>query len=98
MNAFLKMMPVLCFVSACTMPNESFDCPAKGGVGCRSVSEVNDLINQKRLGDTTQDIDQASLDLGSRQVKKDIMAGYRVWMAPYTDDEGALIPSHVDML
>jgi conjugal transfer pilus assembly protein TraV len=32
-------------LSGCSIPNETFDCPAGQGVGCRSISNVNQDIN-----------------------------------------------------
>jgi len=32
-------------LSGCSLPNETFDCPAGQGVGCRSISAVNQDIN-----------------------------------------------------
>jgi len=32
-------------LSGCSIPNETFDCPAGQGVGCRSISAVNQDIN-----------------------------------------------------
>jgi conjugal transfer pilus assembly protein TraV len=32
-------------LSGCSIPNETFDCPAGQGVGCRSISNVNQGIN-----------------------------------------------------
>lgn len=32
-------------LSGCSLPNETFDCPAGLGVGCRSISKVNQDID-----------------------------------------------------
>ena len=32
-------------LSGCSIPNETFDCPAGQGVGCRSISKVNQDID-----------------------------------------------------
>src|SRR3990167_499866 len=36
-------------LSGCTPYAETFDCPASPGVGCRSLSEVNHIIEQGDL-------------------------------------------------
>jgi len=35
----------IAILSGCSTPNETFDCPAGQGVGCRSISAVNQDIN-----------------------------------------------------
>ncbi|MDP1975939.1 MAG: TraV family lipoprotein [Alphaproteobacteria bacterium] len=41
---------LVCFVSflcsACGVHNDHFDCPPKPGLGCKSISEVNALVNK----------------------------------------------------
>lgn len=40
-------------LGGCSTPSETFDCPAGKGVGCTSLSEVNHLVDQGRLGTET---------------------------------------------
>lgn len=41
-----------CFsLCACSTTSETFDCPSGKGVGCKSISEVNHIVNQGGLGD-----------------------------------------------
>ncbi len=83
------------------MPNEIFDCPHPKGIGCRSVTQVNALINHKILGDTTHDIDKeidTSFLNSNSHPNHDHQAGYRVWIAPYVDENGTLQPSQIGTL
>ncbi len=98
MQSFFRIIPVLCLISACAMPNETFDCPHPKGIGCASVTEVNTLINHKILGDTTHDIDQNIDSVIPTNVSFDHQAGYRVWIAPYVDEDGTLHPSQIGTL
>jgi len=41
----LTSLSFLALLSGCSIPNETFDCPAGLGVGCRSISAVNQDIN-----------------------------------------------------
>lgn len=40
------LVSVLISLTGCSSYQDTFDCPAGTGVGCRSVSDVNDMINQ----------------------------------------------------
>ena len=35
---------------ACSTTSETFDCPAGNGVGCKSISEINQMVDQGTLG------------------------------------------------
>lgn len=37
-------------LSGCSTTSESFDCKAGHGVGCKSISDVNQMVNQAHLG------------------------------------------------
>ena len=89
-------------LSACSVPKESFDCPAGKGVGCRSISQVNEMVNQNKLNPNKKDIAKASQDplastmpLSPEILSSDGMiierikeAHLRVWIAPYQDEQG----------
>src|SRR3954466_4109544 len=55
-NRFLKTGTIsllglsFCFsLCACSTTSETFDCPAGKGVGCKSISEVNQMVDQGGL-------------------------------------------------
>lgn len=62
--AFL-MLASLCSVTACTSMNREFTCNANTGVGCKSISEVNEMVNTGVVGSTSSthsiDADEAAL-------------------------------------
>jgi conjugal transfer pilus assembly protein TraV len=42
-----------CFsLCACSTTSETFDCPAGKGVGCKSIAEVNHMVNEGGLGES----------------------------------------------
>ena len=43
-----------CYLSACSSYRSSFDCPAETGVGCKSISQINQDINQGNLYDSSK--------------------------------------------
>lgn len=42
----------LCLLSSCQIYKSDFDCPHSPGLGCVSVSHVNDLIDRGELSDS----------------------------------------------
>lgn len=79
------LMILAVLLPACSMPQEHFDCPVKEGLGCLSVSEVNHLINQKKVGDTSYDFNEPYIPSQKEG---------RLWIAPYVDEEGLLRPAY----
>jgi len=47
-------------LSGCSVYKNKFDCPAKKGIGCESVSKVNELINDDELESFTEDLEAKS--------------------------------------
>ncbi len=87
-------------LSACSVSKENFDCPAGKGVGCRSISEVNEMVNQRTLNPTKKDTQKAAKDMSSAFLSADDFstegmiiervkeAHLRVWVAPFQDEQG----------
>ncbi len=77
-------------LTGCTTYQEGFDCAAVPGVGCKSITQVDRLIDQGKLGNdedtlgekanTLQDVKPFDSSL-KRQ-------GVQVWLAPYEDENG----------
>ena len=44
-------------LSSCSVYKSSFDCPHKKGIGCESVSRVNDLINDDGLDEFVENLE-----------------------------------------
>jgi conjugal transfer pilus assembly protein TraV len=92
----------LCGCSSTT--SETFDCQAGKGVGCKSISAVNKMVDQGLLGDATQEAQPVSLPPTFTNAPKSINAQtplsddffvqrvqeehLRVWIAPYQDAQG----------
>jgi len=65
-NRLFKMMSIsaltatLCLnLCACSTTSETFDCKAGKGVGCKSISEVNHIVNQGGFGESEVEKKQA---------------------------------------
>lgn len=72
-SATLIAMPTA-FLSGCMGIYEGgFECPAGTGVGCKSISEVNTMVNQGEL---------PKGDLSKIQVEPPTPINYEIWYAP----------------
>lgn len=72
-------------LSGCATYNEHFDCEPGSGVGCKSLSEVNEMIDEGRLPLETHTKDEKSAAPLSHIKAPKVL---RVWVAGYTDEEG----------
>lgn len=77
-------------LTACTTYQEGFDCAARPGVGCQSITQVDRLIEQGKLGRDEEVIEEESI--ASKQYKQSDhplkKKGVQVWLAPYEDENG----------
>lgn len=90
-------------VGGCASYESRFDCNAPSGSGCRSVSEINEMVNRKELG-TEQRIEATKPDenhlsgISYSENNADIAANTRVirlpertmriWVDGFSDDKG----------
>ncbi|MBY0281128.1 MAG: TraV family lipoprotein [Alphaproteobacteria bacterium] len=89
------------FLSACTSNNELFDCPAGKGMGCKSISEVNRMVDQGQF-ESSNDSETESLKalapivMTPEDMVQTSMSGVeripeqnlRLWIAPFQDEAG----------
>jgi len=81
-------------LSACASNKTQFDCPNGKGVGCKSITEVNDLVNKGSLDAKTKSKDKATAPIIVPQtqyntsVERVTEQHLRVWLAPYQDEQG----------
>lgn len=103
-NVKVVFMSVALCLSACSVPKENFDCPPGAGVGCRSISQVNELLNQGSLNAGTPKIHAQNvvfdprpssaflapdiLDSDALNIERIPEAHLRVWIAPFQDSQG----------
>ena len=73
-------------ITGCTPHRETFDCAPGVGVGCKSISEVNHLIDNKEQEEALSK--GQGLQLQSTQSLSTVSPGLRVWIAPYEDSNG----------
>lgn len=103
----LKILPILFILpilSGCMTYSESFDCPPGRGVGCKSLSQVNDMVEKgdlplENINSTKETIHQKSL--GSKPSEgwieaKNSPLNLKIWVANYKDEDGNFhSPSYV---
>lgn len=87
-------------LTACSTMNSKFDCPNQAGVRCKSLDQINAMVNNGQLsGRATEESTninndlqfQAFPQLASYQTGSPIRYGetvQRIWIAPYEDTEG----------
>jgi conjugal transfer pilus assembly protein TraV len=46
---FLPFLPFLILLSGCSTTSEVFECEAGKGIGCKSISEVNKMVDNGKL-------------------------------------------------
>ena len=97
----ILFMTSLTMFSACTPYTESFDCPPGRGVGCRSLSTVNQMVEDGKLPleeDSTNKEKAPSQDplmiearapLMSDDIKSHPTDHVKVWLAGYEDSHGS---------
>lgn len=80
----------LILLTACTSYKEGFDCEAVPGVGCKSIAEVDRMIDQGKLGadDNSSQESPPQSDLKRNHKPLERTRGVHVWIAPYMDDDG----------
>lgn len=91
----------LLLVSGCSSYQETFDCPAKGGVGCKAVSTVDALVEVGQL--PVRETEEMGNKIRQPTQPKYIALGpislhaneaieqdtkLRIWLAGYEDEHG----------
>lgn len=113
MRVFIRLASFLLFsstvlLSGCAHLNSQFDCPMRPGVMCKSVDQINTMVNQGQLGHETETVcpecekksyakvsnayATPSLSNTDNQASSQEMT-LRVWLAPYQDNAGTLTAS-----
>lgn len=99
LTKILIMLIVMKFLTACSSMNSGFDCPNKAGVMCKSIDQINTIVD-------SGNITGRSLDPVKKTIKPDEFQSYqttdvyhagdplrygetvqRIWIAPYEDTE-----------
>lgn len=81
------------FFIGCSVAKENFDCKYAKGVGCRSITEVNSMINEGKLTATNTHmtvvpIKSEVLNSDNIKVQRITEEHLRVWIAPHQDNLG----------
>jgi len=92
MKKYYWMIPSL-FLTACSSYQEHFECPPGKGVGCQSVSQVDQLVNQGDLPlredfiEKYEDCENLCTKKISTELKENTQ---KIWIAPFKDTQGKL--------
>ena len=83
--------------------DDDFDCSPSKGLGCLSVTQVNELVNQGKAGSSSlhkqEKCDGSSCSTGGEnhlleEEKLPRLSGKMVWIAPHYTDEGDHVGGH----
>jgi len=98
----VSLFVLICGVSTgCTTMNSSFDCPNKAGVQCKSLDQINNMVDNGQIQGRTQSDSHANsmseTEFQPYPMKTSYYPGeplrygetvQRVWVAPFEDTEG----------
>lgn len=99
---YLKTISILALsanISACSLASKGFDCKYDKGVGCKSITEVNQMVDNGQLkGRTDKKLSNPIITssqclnpiaLNSQGMIQRVQEEQlRVWIAPYQDGQG----------
>jgi hypothetical protein len=63
MKHILYILPML-MITACTDYSNAFDCPPKPGMGCQSISEIHDTIEEHAKGNDELNVSSDTEETG----------------------------------
>ena len=88
-------------LTGCTTMNSSFDCPNKAGVQCKSLDQINGMVDNGQIQGRTQSAPHLSGMSEAEFQPYPMTASYypgkplrygesvqRIWVAPFEDTEG----------
>lgn len=90
---------IVIFINGCTTMNSKFTCKTSDGVMCRSLDDVNNLVDRGALGRNYNKIDSSKNAVNFTPLPADVYSFrnkplrygesvMRIWTAPYEDTNG----------
>lgn len=102
-KVFITVSFIACafFLTACSSMNSSFDCPNQSGVSCKSLDQINGMVDSGQIhGRTNVGWDESANRAAEFEAFPNVAAYrpgapirygetvQRIWVAPYEDAEG----------
>ena len=96
----ILLLSVVALLSACSITKETFDCSYGKGVGCRSITEVNTMVNNGNLVGANSTKTSKLAVTPSASIKSEVISSdkmvvnrvteqhLRIWIAPHQDEHG----------
>lgn len=85
-NKLFIFVSITLALSSCSSYKETFDCPPCRGIGCESITNINDLVNKDKVKSL-----RSELILESDGT-------YRFWMGKHVDSVGSCFDESLDMV
>ena len=87
---------IILALTGCSIPKEQFDCKYGVGLGCKSITEVNQMVNDGALGgrhpnpkpQIAVSKNVTNLIHEPMVVQRVTEEHLRVWLAPFQDEQG----------
>lgn len=86
-RSLLVLLSILA-LSGCTASlRGQFDCPGTPGVQCKSISEVNRMVDKEIIPEQ-KNLDKQILGTNEKSLRRSKEEVLTVWVAPFEDEEG----------
>lgn len=87
MRALVIFLPLFSLTGCTTALRGQFDCSGTPGVQCKSISEVNRMVD-KGIIPKNKSIDKTILATKGKSLRRSKEEVLTVWVAPFEDEEG----------
>ena len=97
---WVSLILVIPALSACAKVQSGFDCPFGKGVGCRSITQVNQMVDDEKFDElkiakgkhktlaVKKDDRGESVSLAQTKIQRMQEEHLTVWIAPFEDERG----------
>lgn len=97
---FILIIIITSFLNACSSMNSDFDCPMCAGVMCKSIDQINGMVNNGQIRGHLQVSSSPNLSPNAEFQPYSVSSGFypgaplrygetvqRIWVAPFEDTE-----------
>lgn len=87
MTKYIFLFSIL-LLTSCNIHKATFDCGSHKGAGCKSVSEVNEIVNHNRVSNLVrgqQEDAKIVVEIGDQTATRTKDKVMKIWFAGYVD-------------
>ena len=82
----LGLLIIISLLQGCAIYNTEFECKAKSGVGCKSMSKVHQMVEKGELKEDEEEGVFKPVKKSHDEKKKEL----KIWFAEFSDKKGKL--------